>query len=303
MILACDAPDPLIRTRVGSGSWVRVRRGAFVAESDEADEPEPFARLTRQALARIAAVDRQLRAPHVISHQSAALLWGLPYVDDGTRVHVVQRSAPHRRGAADVVRHHHELASGDVVTLAGVRVTTLERTVLDCAMSLSAQDGLVLADAAMRRGLEQASCLARLGTWAGRRGLRTAIAVLELADDGAESPGESRLRHVVLRAGFPPPQTQVRVPTPEGDAWADIGWPEWRVLAEYDGRAKYTADGSAADAVLRERRREVLLEREGWRVVRATGADLARPASLVTAILRHCPAGTASRLQPRPWLT
>src|SRR5665647_3975642 len=53
----------------------------------------------------------------------------------------------------------------------------------------------------------------------------------------AESPGESSARSVLLRAGLPVPQTQVRVDTPLGTFWSDLGWPEWRLLAEYDGRA------------------------------------------------------------------
>lgn len=292
----------MARARLADGSWTRLRRGAFLATQDIAGSDDAFVAARQRALARVAAADGLLTLPHAISHQSAALLWGLPLIDRGATVHIVQASSPHSRGAPDIVRHHHVLASRDTTVLHGIRTTTLERTVLDCAMSLPAQDGLVLVDAALRLGLDRGACLERLGSWSGRRGVRKAIEVLTLADDGSESPGESRLRHTVLRVGFPTPQTQVRVPTVDGDAWGDIGWPEWHLIAEYDGRAKYAANGAAADAVLRERRREVLVEREGWRVVRATSADLRRPHALITAIVRHAPASTAASLRPRRWL-
>lgn len=268
-MLRRDVPASVAAARVRAGEWERVRPGAFVSRIPDADR---WARSERLALARIAAVEAKLAVPHVLSHQSAALLWGLPSVDDGHVVHVIQQVSSHR-GPADLVRHAHHLEQADVVELGGRRVTTLERTVADCLASLPSADGLVLADAALRRGLHRGRTATILTRAPGRRGVRSALEVLSLADDGAESPGESRLRHVLLRVGFPPPETQVLVPTEEGDVWGDLGWRGWRVLAEYDGAAKYTASSAAADAVLRERRREVLIERRGWRVVRASAAD------------------------------
>ena len=252
------------------------------------------------ALARIAAVAVQSHGPPVLSHTSAARLWGLPAVDDGSVVHVIQRSSPNRSDAPDVRRHLHRLTDGDVVDLDGLRVTSLERTLLDCATSLRPSGGMIIADAALRLGADADSVLTRLGEMPRQRGVRRARTVLQLADDGAESPGESRLRFIALRAGFPVPQTQVRVPTSDGIFWADVGWPEVRVLAEYDGVAKYTAAGPASEAVTAERRREVLIEREGWRVARATSADTRRPEPFLAHLARLCHLDT--RLTPRRWL-
>ncbi|WP_372594605.1 hypothetical protein [Actinotalea sp.] len=275
------------------------KRPAGPAPSAAADS---WAEVHRRALARIAAVDAQLTVRHVVSHESAALLWGLPLIGDGAVVHVIQSVAPHR-GRGDVRRHRQHLGEDEVVELDGRRVTSLARTIADCACSLPARDGLVLADSALRLGLDRERCDEMLRRRVGQRGVRRAIEVLSLADDGAESPGESRLRHVLLRAGLPAPQTQVLVETDDGPAWGDLGWPEWRVLAEYDGVAKYTAESTAAAAVLRERRREVAIERQGWRVLRASAADLRRPGPLVAALLRSAPPAARVRLRPRPWLT
>lgn len=45
----------------------------------------------------------------------------------------------------------------------------------------------------------------------GRRGIRRARIALDLVDPGAESPRETWLRLLLIRAGFPPPQTQIPV--------------------------------------------------------------------------------------------
>lgn len=298
VLLARDHPPTTTAAMLGSGSWVRLRRGAYLP-APPGDDRWDARRST--ALARIAAVGHQLRLEHVVSHQSAALLWGLPMVDRGELVHLVQRTRPNTRGADDVVRHIHRLDAGDVVVRSGRAVTSLERTLVDCATSLRPSDALVIADAGLRRGADLERCLELLDRQVGRPGTRRARAVLEAADDGAESPGESRTRHLVLREGLPVPQTQLAISTDDGVVWADLGWREWRVVAEYDGAAKYTASGPAADAVLRERRREVVIERAGWRVVRIAAADLRQPARVVAALLRLAPPGSAA-LRPRRWL-
>jgi len=297
LVTSTDLPPPALAGQVAARRLLRVRRGAYLRVVP--GEAERDAALRRD-LARIDAVDRRLGGEHVISHASAALLWGLPHTRQDV-VHVTQSAAPHH-ASADVRRHRCPLPEDDVVLLDGRRVTSLARTAVDCALGMSASDAMAVADAALRAGAQQDDLLARLADLAGRRGVRRARAVLELADAGAESAGESRLRHLVLRSGLPVPQTQLRVPTPGGVFWADLGWEELRLLAEYDGSAKYSADSGAAAAVLAERRREVLMEREGWRVVRVVAADLRRPAGLVSSLQRSAVAGTLPRLEPRPWL-
>ena len=294
VILRREVPAATAVAEVRSGRWERIRPGAYLPSGTDLD---PYPRQRRAALARVVAVEAVLTTAHAVSHESAALVWGLPLVGDGSTVHVTQSTSP-RRASGDVRRHRHRLGEGDVVVLDGVRVTSLARTVADCAASLPAREGLAIADAALRLGLDRGECLDLLRARPGRRGVRRAVPVVELADAGAESPGESRLRHLVLRAGLPVPETQVLVETQDGPAWGDLGWPAWRLLVEYDGVGKYTARSTAAEAVLKERRREVLVERAGWRVVRATAADLRRPRPLLAQILRHAPPGTRPR--PRP---
>ena len=108
-----------------------------------------------------------------------------------------------------------------------------------------------------------------------------ARAVIGAADDGAESPGESLTRLVVLRAGLPAPTTQIRVVTSRGTFWGDLGWPGWRLLLEYDGVAKY---GAGPEALVEEKRREDAVRAEGWSVLRVMREDIQRPATLLGRI-------------------
>ena len=115
--------------------------------------------------------------------------------------------------------------------------------------------------------------MALLDDMAGARGVRRARTVIELADDGAESPGETATRFVVLRAGLPVPRTQIEVTTRLGTFWADLGWEEWRVLVEYDGRLTLAVPGTSFTA-------DLVLEAIG-RLAKAVGV---RPGQFVAAL-------------------
>jgi very-short-patch-repair endonuclease len=91
----------------------------------------------------------------------------------------------------------------------------------------------------------------------------------------------------------------VEIETHLGTFWADLGWPEWRVVIEYDGRAKYTAGGSAANALMSEKRRHDAIVEAGWRVLRLTGEDLRQPDLTIRRVLRALPPGVVERLSPR----
>lgn len=75
------------------------------------------------------------------------------------------------------------------------------------------------------------------------------------------------------------PQLQVEVRTGWTLYRGDFGWLEQQVLGEFDGKVKYgellAAGETAADAVMREKRREADLRAAGWGIVRWTWSDLA----------------------------
>jgi very-short-patch-repair endonuclease len=61
--------------------------------------------------------------------------------------------------------------------------------------------------------------------------------VLDLIDEGAQSPKETWLRLLLIRDGFPRPQTQIPVLSPDGlrQYYLDMGWEDIKLAVEYDG--------------------------------------------------------------------
>jgi very-short-patch-repair endonuclease len=287
-------PPSQVAARVRGGEWVRVRRGVYLDAGADAADPH------RMALARALGAHACLGGTHVLSHTSAALVAGLPLRTPPERVHVTQPWRPRSQIADDVVRHVRRLPAAHLTTVRGVRVTSLARTLADCATSLPALDGLIVMDAGLHVGVARGEVEDIVRDLVGRRGVVRARAVLAAADDGAESPGETWMRWVFLCAGLPPPETQLEVETRLGPRWADLGWRAWRLLVEYDGRQKYGEGRDATERLLAERRRQEALEEEGWRVVRVLKEDLRSPRELVRRVLRLVP-GTP-RLEPRDLL-
>lgn len=278
-----------------SGELVRLRRGAYVWSS----ALDAGRRDVDVARARVRAVLEQAQHPLVASHLSAALLHGLPLTRLPHRVHVTQTVRPRTQADSDVLRHTARLTADEVEEVAGLRVTSLARTVVDCLRVLRGPGALVVADAGLRAGLTEEAAAEALRRAAGARGVRRAREVMAFADDGAESAGESYARAVLLGLGLPAPETQLRVDTVDGPVWSDLGWRAWRLLAEYDGRLKYGTAFADRDALVREKRREDVVRDEGWRVLRLTSEDTARPQALLARLQRVTPPGALSRLVPR----
>lgn len=282
VVLDGEMPADAARRFVRSGQWVRIRRGAYVAAADLSADRHLQER--QVALARATAVVRQSRADVTFSHETAAVVWGLPLADPPTRTHLVQATRRSGEAADDVARHLRAGAASDRQHVRGLPVTSLARTVVDCACRLGVRGGLVVADAALAAGLDRESCTAVIERMPGARGVRDARTVLEIADDGAESPGESLSRLAILRSGFPPPVTQVAVETYLGTFWLDMGWPEWALGVEFDGAVKY--DDLPRDVVLAEKRRQEAIEEAGWHLVRLTFSDLRAPETIAARLLR-----------------
>jgi very-short-patch-repair endonuclease len=156
---------------------------------------------------------------------------------------------------------------------------------------------MVIVDAALHAGLDPDELATRAGTSGGRRGSARARAVLGLADGGAESPWETACRFTLLRAGFPVPQTQIPVETRLGTFWADLGWEEWRVLLEYDGRTKYA--GREVEEFVREKRRHDAVVEAGWRMVHVTREDLRATGVFTSRVAALLPRVVTAQLRPR----
>lgn len=246
--------------------------------------PEGAALAARaQSTAVIAAVHAGLRTDHWFFAESAALIWGCDVVGLDRQVHLVQRHNQQRGAHPHVRRHSVTLRADDVEVVDGYPVTALARTVVDCARLLAPHRALVVADSALRRGLTEMDLAKALNSAAGSRGIRRARDLLALADMKAESPGESWLRLVVIQGGLPRLELQIPVDTHLGRKYVDLGWSEYKVAVEFDGRIKYD-NGEAGAAFYEEKRRQDALEECGWLVVRVMWEDLHQPDAVVARL-------------------
>lgn len=187
------------------------------------------------------------------------------------KVHVATTRGAYRKESATVEFHPIRERRLKVVEAGGLRVTSLERTVLDCLRWTGFAQGLAIADSALRRvdGPSDAFAQRVLSLGRGLHELRRVEAVLSFADSRAESGGESIARARMLQLGFVCPELQVEVPPATGDATryrVDYLWvrADGRVIVgELDGAEKRTnpkmtegrtAEQSLMDERLRESR-------------------------------------------------
>jgi len=277
--LAGDYLPQDVQRRLRDATWVRSRRGVYVT-------PEAVAGRTAAALAHVAATHARTPSPHVFSHGSAALLWGLTLWSVPTVTHLYQRHHPGAGGDRSVRRHTAPVPEDAATCLNGLPVTTLERTVVDCARSMAPLAGLVVADSGLRAGASPEVLRELLERGAASPGMARARAVVELADAGSESAWETATRFVLLAGGLPRPATQIAVATRLGTFWADTGWEEWHLLLEYDGRGKYRG----TEDLVREKRRHDAVVEAGQRLLRVTKEDVRAPAALLSRVTRLLPA-------------
>jgi len=113
--------------------------------------------------------------------------------------------------------------------------------------------------------------------------------VLDLYDPGAASPKETWLRLLIIRAGFPRPQTQIPALSPDGrrQYYLDMGWKDLKLAAEYDGEQHRLDPVQFAYDIQRSED----LDELGWTRVRVVKEN--RPADVIRRIER----AWASRLR------
>ena len=117
-----------------------------------------------------------------------------------------------------------------------------------------------------------------------------------MASPFAESPGESLLHWFVHALGLPAPRIQMAIEDTDNARlyFPDEAWPEYRVLAEFDGQIKY----KAPEDLWKEKHRQDALTRMGWRIERFIWADFKRLDVLRSRILALFPATVARTACP-----
>ncbi|QAY69135.1 hypothetical protein [Xylanimonas protaetiae] len=275
VMIAREHNRDALRRDLAAGVLLRTRRGAYVRAADlDAREKE---------IARIRSVSRQLAAPHTVGFASAAVVYGAPLWQPPGRVHVYVASSGSSRSAKDVARHVTDVPPEQAVVRA-LPVTTVMRTVVDCALTMHPLESLVIADWAVgRRGLDREEALELVRARRRPNGKATAELVLRMAAAGVRSPRETWLRYLTQREGLPVPVVEPPIATRLGVFHCDLGWPEHGVYAEFDGLVKYRDDGvrpghSGAKELIEEKRRFDAIRETGANPIRVTVKDDPRQA-------------------------
>lgn len=205
----------------------------------------------------------------VLAGYSASALHGARWIDSRRPAAIIDTN---RRRVPGVEVWEHVIEPDEICLVDGMPVTTPQRTALDLACRYPLDEAVTAIDAlAHATRLKLADVELLVERYKGRRGLRRARAALNLVDAGAESPRETWLRLILIRAGFPRPQTQIPVYNEYGVliGEVDTGWEEIKVAVEYEGDHHWQSRWQFIKDV---RRLEALTE-AGWIVVRVTAQD------------------------------
>jgi very-short-patch-repair endonuclease len=213
----------------------------------------------------------------LLSHESAAALWGLE--DRETRI-VVSIPRPAQLRRTDIRVHRVVLPTTDATFHEAVPCTTPSRTLIDLAARFSPSRAEAAVNAADKLGLLDPEQLRRdLET---RRQLRGLPALRHLLDRDTfrltDSELERRFLRLVASAGLPVPQTGVHL----NGFKVDFFWPELGLVVEADGLRYHRTAAQQA----RDRRRDHAHLAAGLTTIRFTHAQIAHEPASVIATLR-----------------
>lgn len=220
----------------------------------------------------------------VLSHRSAAALWGLRAEAPRRAEITVPRST---RSSLSLIRHCAKLPPDEMTSVDRIPVTTVSRTLFDLASVVPAWE--------FERGVREVEFLRLpdrpplyelLLRYPRRRGARVVRETLERLDrlpDGlTRSPLEDRLLRFAARAELPMPETNVVLRVGDRRYEADCLWRDARLVLELDG---HEAHGTRS-AFESDRERDRRLQAAGWTVIRATSRQLHSTSAALAADIR-----------------
>ena len=283
--MAAGITDEMVETQLRAGRLRRLRQGVYLSESCwPTDEAGQHLVLARAEL---------VTAPGaVLSHQTAALVWGLPtpgvrtWHNDSPSI-ALPAGAGHRSRKGPVVRHVATLHATDIARDDdGYDVTSVARTAVDLADGLTLPDALVILDGAGRLLIESLTNRKRRADYgnprlvstarelfaqaAPSRTLRRLTCTIDKVEPCRESAAESLTAGHLYLSGLPIPLFQAPIPSPWGTLFPDLYWPHARLVGECDGAMKYSDQSS----IVKEKEREQWFRDEDYGVVRWLGKEI-----------------------------
>ena len=266
-LMAAGATRGVIRHRLATGRWVLVGPGVYQL----AGVPVSW-KQRAQAACMVAGTGA------VVSHRSAAVLWGISGFRPGPLEITVP---PGRSNRNPLARVHRSPVQG--VRRDGVPVTRPARTLVDVA-------GLV-SGARLEEAVDDVLCrrlcrLDELVVLEGRRGARALRAVLDAWNGDALPEGVAEMRVVrqLLAAGLPQPVRQYEIWV-DGVlvARVDLAYPQDRLAMELDGFRWHAGRGPFRSDRLRRNR----IEAAGWRLLETAPEDIGELVREAAGILRR----------------
>lgn len=253
----------MIAHRIATGRWVRVASGVYRL----AGVPVTW---RQRALAACLVAGPGA----VVSHRSAAVLWGISGFRPG-RVEVTVPPGRSNRNA--LARVHRSEVAG--VRREGIAVTRPARTIADLAAVVG---GDVLEEA-----VDDVLCrrLVTLDELAGGRSRALHTVVQAWNGHGlAEGVAEMRVVRELLAAGLPQPVRQYEL-FHDGVlvARVDLAYPDYRLAMELDGFRWHAGQGPFRSDRLRRNR----IEAAGWRLLEAAPEDIGELVRAAAAIVRR----------------
>lgn len=265
------------------GELIRLTRGVYVS----AAEGRQFTPEERCIAVTIALAMSHRQA--VLSHASAALMWGAPLFGLPAKVELSLPRSNHRHHSQ--ARYHS--SRSDVCelarTVAGFSVTDPLTTILDCARTLPVVQALAVTDYFLHRAhVGYRDVHARLMGASGY-GTSSFSLIAESMSALTESPLESLAMLRIVQSNLERPRQQLEIRAHDGRLHrSDFAWEALKLLLEVDGLHKYYgAYRPTEEQLRRDALRQRSLELMGWTVVRATWDDLMhRPQVVIQRLMR-----------------
>ena len=269
-LAALGLPQRAVSHRAAAGRLHRVHRGVYAVG-------HPVLTVNGRRMAAVLAGGPGA----VLSHASAAALWGIRPTS-ATRIDVTVRSAGGRAKRPGLRIHRTPTLRADEITEEqAIRVTTPARTLLDLAATLPRRAlERALDEAEIHELYDLASLDAMARTHAGERGARHLRRALD--EDGDPTLTDSELEELMLALC-----EEHGLERPEPQAWVaglrvDFLFAASRLVVETDGY-RYHRTRRAFE---RDRERDAILARAGYRTLRFTHRQLTREPAMVAATLR-----------------
>lgn len=203
-------------TALAAGMTRHTLRTRYVALHHDVYVPRD-AELT--AALRAEAASLRARGHGVLAGFSASALHGARWIDPGRPSTVIDANRRRARGLevwADGVE------PDEICRVDGMAVTTPARTAVDLARRYPLGAAVAAIDALARATRLSIDDILAATERPGRHGMSRAREAIALVDPGAESPKETWLRLVIIRAGFPRPK--LRCPCTTSSAYSSAWW-------------------------------------------------------------------------------